>query len=433
MKVLFLHPNMPGQFKHLVKALVASKENEVVFITQPNAAHIEGVKKVEYRVGRSSHPEIHRYILSLEKGVFQGQEVWRVAKDLKEKGFKPDLIVGHPGWGDGLFLKDLFPNVPHLFYCEFYYRAEGSDSNFFPDEPMGDDDRARIRIKNAINLFNLEACDWGVSPTFFQARQHPDIFRSKMSVLHDGVDTKLIRPLEKRDLKLPNGKVLKKGVPVVTYVTRNIEPYRGFPTFIKAMEKVLRERKDVQVLVIGGEEKGYGRAAPQGKTWRGIFEEGLDLDQDRLHYLGKVPYVKYLEILNFSTVHLYLTVPFVLSWSLMEAMAMGCRLVVSDTEPVQEVLRNEDTALMEDFFDHESFANRTLEVLSDPEAFDSMGEKCRQRIQNHYSLETLLPLHLRLMEEMAGGMKVPSVVSDIARKGKDVQNEMGLSLEGKAN
>lgn len=418
MRVLFLHPNMPGQFKHLVKAMVDRGDHEVVFITQPNAVHMKGVKKIEYRVGRNSHPEIHRYLLNVEKGIFQGQEVWRVAKELKSKGFVPDLIVGHPGWGDGLFLKDLFPDVPHLFYCEFYYRAEGSDSNFFPEEPMEDDDRARIRIKNAINLFNLELCDWGISPTRFQARQHPEAFQSKISILHDGVDTRLIRPLESPELKLPNGKTIRKGSPLVTYVTRNIEPYRGFPTFIRAVEKILSERKDVQVIVVGGEEKGYGKAAPPGKTWRGIFEEGLNLDHNRLHYLGKVPYSKYLEILNFSTVHLYLTVPFVLSWSLMEAMAMGCRLVVSDTEPLREVVRNGESALMEDFFDHDAFAKRALEVLADPQQFDAMGVKSREIIEDFYALEKVLPLHLKLMEEMAQGHKSPPVAKEIAAFGR---------------
>ena len=413
MKVLFLHPNMPGQYKHVVKALAEKEENEVVFITQPNPAHIKGVKKIEYKVGRNSHPETHRYLLNFEKGVFQGQEVWRVAKALKEKGFTPDLIVGHPGWGDGLFLKDLFPDVPHLFYCEFYYRAEGSDSDFFPDEILDDDARARIRVKNAINLLNLELCDWGISPTFFQARQHPEVFRSKMSVLHEGIDTEFIRPLESRALTLPNGKVLPKGTPVVTYVTRNIEPYRGFPTFIRAMEKVLEKNKDVHVLVIGGEERGYGKAAPRGKTWRGIYEEGLSLDKERLHYLGKVPYPKYLEVLNFSTVHLYLTVPFVLSWSLMESMAMGCRLVVSDTEPVQEVLENGKSAFMEDFFDHQSFADRCLEILSKPKSYDFLGENSRKVIEDHYSLKKVLPLHLKLMEELASGKAPPPVAQEI--------------------
>lgn len=397
---------MPGQFKHLVQALVQNPDHEVVFITKPNKAHLAGVKKIEYKVTRQPKPESHRYLISMEKAVYQAQEVWRVCNQLRKQGFEPDILCAHPGWGDCLFLRDFYPDIPFVYYMEFYYHSRGSDSNFLNGDTEIDlDEQAQIRIRNSLHLMNLEACDHAITPTHFQAKQHPKEFMGKFSILHEGADTDLIQPGKKTDLKLPSGKVISAQTPLITYVTRNIEPYRGFPTFIKAVEVLMKQRPDLEVIVIGGEKTGYGKAAPKGHSHKELAMQGLKFDESRLHFLGKVPYPYYLEVLAASSLHIYLTVPFVLSWSLIEAMASGCCIVSSDTEPVKEVIRHDHNGLLCDFFDHEQLVKLSNEVLDNPERASLLRQKARATIEQSYALKDLLPLQLEFLEAVATGEK----------------------------
>lgn len=390
---------MPGQYKHLVQALAKNPENEIVFITKPNKVSLAGVKKIDYKLTRQPKAESHRYLISMEKAVYQAQEVWRVCNQLRQQGFEPDILCAHPGWGDCLFLRDFYPDIPFVYYMEFYYHSVGSDSNFLNGDSTIDlDEQAQIRIRNSLHLMNLEACDYAITPTHFQANQHPKEFLSKFSILHEGADTELIQPKEKADLKLPSGKVISSKTPLITYVTRNIEPYRGFPTFIKAVEVLMKQRPDLEVIVIGGEATGYGKAAPKGTSHKEMAMEGLNFDSSRLHFLGKVPYPYYLDVLAASSLHIYLTVPFVLSWSLIEAMASGCCIISSDTEPVKEVIQHDQNGLLCDFFDHEQLVKLSNELLDDPERNAELRQQARKTIENSYALKDLLPLHLEFLE-----------------------------------
>lgn len=401
MKILIIHPNMPGQYKHLVKLLAADPANQVVFLTKPRNITIPGVTKVEYRMSREPRQDTHRYNIGFERAIYQGQEVWRVCKKLKQEGFIPDIVCAHPGWGDALFIKDIFPNTPLLSFMEFYYHAFGADVHFDKNEPVVADDVTRIRVKNATNLLNLEACDWGVAPTYWQWVQNPKEFRSKISIIHDGIDTDVAIPAETKGVILPNGMALTRKDEIVTYVCRNFEPYRGFPTVMRAIEILIRERPNCHVLIVGNDGVSYGRAAEGKKTYKQQMLEEVKLDYSRVHFIDTLPYEQYLKILQNSDAHIYYTVPFVLSWSATEAMSAGCLVVASDTQPVREVIKDGVNGLLADFFSPTDLAKRVSEALDNREAMKAIRKAARQTIVDNYSLHKLLPLHVELIRDLA--------------------------------
>ena len=403
MKILFVHQNLPGQFKHLAPALASDPRNEVVFLTQPGKPDIPGVKKVEYRPHRKAADSTHRYLRLTEEGVINGQAVAKAAMALRDRsGFTPDVIVAHMGWGEALYLKTVYPRAKLLGYFEWYYRAFGSDVDFDPEHPPTLDDVCRIRTRNALHLMNLQAADWGVTPTNWQLKQHPREYQQRIEVIHDGVDTEKVAPNPEATFELPEGKVLSAGDEVITYVARNLEPYRGFPTFMRAAELILKRRPAAHLIVVGGDGVSYGRKCEGAKSYREYFTSRLDLDAERIHFLGKVPYSKYLRILQISGAHVYLTVPFVLSWSMLESMAAGCLVIGSKTPPVQEVIKHEKNGLLVDFFDHNTLAERVDEVFVDPNRLQHLRDAARRTILQRYDLQRCLKKQVQLIRRIAG-------------------------------
>jgi glycosyltransferase involved in cell wall biosynthesis len=403
MKILFIHPNMPGQYKHMARILAEDPNNTVVFITKPKAVEIPNVIKVEYKVDREVSALSHKYLIPLERAVYIGQEVWRVCNKMKKDGFVPDVIVGHMGWGDGMFLKDVYYDVPILSFMEFFYSAYNSDVNFLDDSGISDDDRARIRLKNPLHLMNLTFSDWGVCPTHFQLGCHPPEFRSKISVLHDGIDTNAAAPNpDLKQLTLPGGVVLKKEDEVITYISRNFEPYRGFPQFMRAAEVILKRRPNAHIIIVGQDGVSYGKEAPRPfKTYREMMLKEVNLPMERFHQIGYLPYDQMVKIMQLSSAHIYLTVPFVLSWSMMESMSAGCTMIVSNTEPVREVVKHEHNALLVDFHNHEEIADAVDRIFADPSRMRHLGVAARETILHRYDLEKVLPLHIQLIQDLA--------------------------------
>lgn len=403
MKVLFLHSNFPAQFRHLAVALSKDRNNRVIFGTARQEGEIPGVYKVIYAQSRKPHKETHHYIKPLEDAVLQGQAVYRVLDRLKHDGFVPDVVYGHSGWGPTLFVKDIFPQAKLLCYFEWFYRSHGSDADFDPNEVLTTDDKLRIRVKNTPILTDLYSCDAGLCPTFWQMQQFPSEYRGKINVLHDGIDTNYFFPKQDEKLVLPAINLdLSEAKEIVTYVSRGMEPYRGFPQFMEAVSLLQRRRKGCHFVVVGEDRVAYGRRLPHGKTFKRLMLEKFDFDLSRLHFTGRLPYSQYLQVLRTSSAHVYLTRPFVLSWSMLEAMSTGCLVVASNTPPVSEVITDGQNGLLFDFFSPQEIADKVEEVLTHPDKMIQIRQNARETILKNYDLKDLLAKQIEMMTDLAG-------------------------------
>ena len=371
MRYLFIHQNFPGQFLHLVRHLVRSRENEIVFISEENTNQIPGVRKVTYPPPPPPNPTTFRDATDFEAGVIRGAIVGKLAGNLKKLGFKPDIIIGHHGWGELLNMVDIWPDVPLLGYYEFYYATAGLDVGFDPEFPSDPAGFARVRAKNAITLLALTNPGWGQTPTKFQHATYPAWARPRISLLYEGVDLQACAPDPGAGQRLYelNGFRVLPGEKLLTYVARDLEPYRGFHTLMRALPRLLRLDPDLKVIMVGGDGSSYGAKLPD-TTWREYMlrEVGAHLDPARIAFPGKIDYRAFVGLLQRSDVHVYLTYPFVASWSLREALACGCAIVASDTAPVHEFVADGQTGLLTPCLDPARLVERVQEVLQHPEA-----------------------------------------------------------------
>ena len=404
MKILFVHQNFPGQFLHLAPALAARGHDCCALtdhVNQRKAAipvwrykhTAEKVDPAATRLGRN-------YTTMSDRGV----TVARAALQLREReGYIPDVIFGHSGWGETLFLKEVWPEAKLLVYAEFYYRGRGADVGFDPEFSTPSFDQVMIAQGRTAHLGqSLAHADRGLSPTQWQASTYPPALRAMIDVIFDGVNTTLMAPNPAATVTLPNGQILKSGDEVLTFVNRNLEPYRGYHTFMRALPAVLAARPKAQVVIVGGDEVSYGAPAKQGK-WKDIFlDEVKDrLDLNRVHFMGKVPYPTFVNIMQISRVHAYLTYPFVLSWSMMEAMAAGCLVVGSKVAPVAEVITDGVNGRLVDFFDVAAWSRVLAECLADPARFAPLRVAARQTVVDRYDLDSVcLPKMVDLVESL---------------------------------
>lgn len=320
MDIVFVHQNMPAQLTHLAPALAADSRHRVTFVTKRKQLELPNVRRVTYDAPKPAGPATHHYVRQFETSVRYGQQVARVLLDLKREGINPAVVIGHPGWGEMLFVRDVFPRAAIVLYAEFYYQGRGADIGFDPADPADLDQICRARARNAHLLLSLEAADVGLAPTEWQRTRHPAIYQPKIRTIFDGIDVGTVRPDPAARLTLDDSVVLTIADEVITYVARNLEPYRGYPSFIRSLPAILDARPAAHVVITGGDEISYGKAAPDGQTWRAAMEaEVLLLTRypGRIHFTGKLGYGRYLDLLRISSVHIYLTVPFVLSWSCM--------------------------------------------------------------------------------------------------------------------
>ena len=396
MKILFIHQNFPGQFKFLAPALVQQGHEVVAMIMQKTDLEVwQGIKLVSYLPNRSSTPNIHPWVSDFETKTIRGEACYRAALKLKDTGFIPDVIIAHPGWGESLFLKDVWPESKLGIYCEFYYHAQGADVGFDPEFPTKDGGEVcRLRLKNLNHLLHFEVADAGISPTHWQASTFPADFKSKITVIHDGIDTKIVAPNSNVTLTLNGNITLTKQDEVITFVNRNLEPYRGYHIFMRALPALLKERPNAIVLIVGGDDVSYGARPDDGKKWKDIFIDEIRpaisiADWRRVHFLGIIPYESFIPLLQLSTVHVYLTYPFVLSWSLLEAMSVGCAIVASDTQPLREAIAHDKTGRLVDFFDHQALAKEICQLLDNAKLRARLSKNARAFAIKHYDLQTI--------------------------------------------
>ncbi|HIK56090.1 MAG TPA: glycosyltransferase family 4 protein [Synechococcales cyanobacterium M55_K2018_004] len=401
MNVLFLHNNFPGQYLHIAPAIARDPNNVVVFGTKnTDPTQLEGVHKVNFAPAREASPNIHHYVRPYENAVLHGQAVYRLGEQLKAAGFIPDVVCAHSGWGVGMFIKDTFPQASLLSYFEWFGQPQGADLDFDPAFPLSADDVLRIHASNAALLMDLYRCDHGISPTVWQRSQFPREFHSKITVLHDGVDTDYFHPIPGAKLVLPNLD-LAHVEELVTFVARGMDSYRGFPQFIQAIALVLKQRPHCHVVIVGSDRVAYGPPPPGHESYKSWMLERVSLDLSRVHFVGLLNYGHYKKVLQASSVHVYLTRPFVLSWSLMEAMSSGCLILGSKTPPVQEVIEHGVNGLLVDFFDVEAIASQIEAVLTHPTSYQELRVNARKTICDRYARSMLLPKQIELIKSFA--------------------------------
>lgn len=405
MKALFVHQNFPGQYRHIAAALAHTPGWEVVAMGElgnvQKRPKLPGVDVVGYPAPAPASARTHHYVRPLEGAVRRGQTVVRACRELAQRGFVPDMIYAHPGWGEALFLRDIFPNARLTLYCEFYYHARGADVGFDPEYPATFDDTLRVRLKNAASLISLETMDAGLSPTRWQHGLFPKMFRNRIEVIHEGVDTDSVKPDADAEFPLPgSGIKLTTRDEVVTYIARNLEPYRGFHIFMRAVPEIQRLRPRARILIVGNDDVSYGNTLPQGQTYRQkmLDELGARIDMSRCHFLGTLPYASLLRLYQVASAHVYLTYPFVLSWSMLEAMAAGCVVVASSTAPVTEVIEDRRNGFLVDFFNAGDIAQCVAEALERRSELAGIRRQARRTVVARYDLNRVcLPAHLKLL------------------------------------
>lgn len=398
MNILFLHRNFPGQFKHIVKDLAKDSNNKVVFITNNINIEIDNVETIVYDIKLGINNISNEQLSFYEEAFSHAQAAANVAIKLKNRGFVPDIIYGH-SWGETMFIKDVYPEVPFLCYFEWFYNSVGADFDFFDKNPT-DEKKEELRCKNSNILVDLYSCDLGISPTNWQKSQFPKEFQSKIKVIHDGIDTDICRPGENakfiiKDLNLELGSVDE----VITYATRGMEPYRGFPNFMKAVEILLKKRPKARFIIAGEDEVFYGMKLNDNSYKRLMLQE-FDIDQSRVHFVGKLSFEDYINLLQISSVHVYLTVPFVLSWSLLEAMSVGCCVVASNTSPVVEVVKDNYNGMLFEFFNITQLVQKIEYALDNKEQTAKLRKNARKTIIDHYELSKLLIKQIETLNKM---------------------------------
>lgn len=407
MRILIIHQNFPGQYRHLVGALIA-RGDEVQAIGAPHAPGMAGVSCFRYRLPSvGAVPAVHPWAQDFQVKVIRAEAVVRLLSERSDQIVRPDLILGHPGWGELLGIKDHWADVPVLHQLEFVYQLQGADTGFDPEFPIALGSQTRLRLRRATQLMAFHDLDWALAPTHWQATTAPAAFRDRVSVIHEGIDTTAIAPrqgshvnLEKRGLRF------EPGDEVVSFVARNLEPYRGFHTFLRALPLLQKLRPRAHVILVGGEGVSYGPPPAQGGSWKQVLLAELEgqLDLGRIHFVGQVPHPVLHDLFRVCTCHVYLTYPFVLSWSLLEAMACGAVVIGSDTPPVAEVISHGVNGLLVDFFSHEALAERMAEVLADPAAYRALALEGRRTVQQHFDLHGIcLPRQLALVDWLAAG------------------------------
>jgi glycosyltransferase involved in cell wall biosynthesis len=410
MRLLLVHQNFPGQYRHLA-GHYARHGHEVVAVGEgANLARTHRVPGVRL-LGYDTPPAVTGAEAPVVRAIQRGRRVAAGCAQLRRAGFVPDAVFAHIGWGEALFLKDVFPEARILLYCEFFYRARGGDLGFDPEFPATPEKRLQLRVMNAPLLMALDACDFGLAPTRWQHHQFPAAHRARIAVIHDGIDTDLVCP---------------SGTPepeLITYVARNLEPYRGFHSFMRAIPEIQRRRPKARIVIVGGDEVSYSPRLPSGQTYRQrlLTELGDRIDLSRVEFSGRVPYAEYLALLRRSAVHVYLTYPFVLSWSLLEAMSAGCLIVGSRTPPLQEVVRDGESGLLVDFFSPAAIAERVAYALEHQAELRPLRERARQTVVERYDLKRVsLPAQLRLVEALQRQRADARAAADVEHLAGDV-------------
>ena len=404
--VLFVHNNFPAQFRDLAQTLKA-RGVPIAAIGAVRAPGLQDVTIGRYSLPRGSTPGIFNLAVRAEADLIRGRSAFDMARALKERGVDPAVIVGHPGWGETVLLDEVFPDARRILFSEFFYRGRGLDIDFDTEFfPLTDDAVLLGKTKNAVMTLALSDADAIVCPTRFQASVLPAVFQPRVRIIHEGIDVEAVAPSPPQPFALPDGRVIAPGAPVITHVNNHMEPLRGLHIFARALPRLMAEIPDAQVLVMGQDaERPYGGKSSDGRTWREVCFEGLAIDPARIHFLGKTPHEQMLAALRLSTAHIYYTYPFVLSWSLVEAMASGCYVIGSDTAPLHDAIDDGVNGRLLPFFDVEALSTAMIEACRNPQASAPLRAAARATAVAKFARSDGRAAWLKLLEEM--GLEIP--------------------------
>jgi glycosyltransferase involved in cell wall biosynthesis len=412
LRFLFVHQNFPGQYVHIVRHLTRDL-HDVVFLSEPNANQVPDVRKIAYVSQRASDERIHEHAREFEIAMRRAEAAATAARQIKALGFTPDIIIGHHGWGELLNMQDVFPQTPLLGYFEFFYNLAGQDVDFDPEFPFPEHRLPMVRAKNAVNLAALSLPGaHGQTPTEWQLGTYPAWSRDRMTLLREGVDLAACSPAAPRASRrftLPDGFTLEPKHKLVTYMSRNLEPYRGFHIFMRALPALQAARPDLHVSIIGNDQPGYGALPADGSTWHDTILREMRgrLDLERIHFLGQVPYDTHIALLRRTDAHVYFTYPFVASWSLREAMAVGAPLIGSDTQPVREFITHEQTGLLSPFLEPDRLADSVLRLLEDARLSQTLRANARRFAEARLDRDAYLANYSALIERLTGQSTKP--------------------------
>lgn len=399
-KILFVHQNFPGQFVHIATELVRLG-HEVVALGI-HGRSLPGVRFLRYSIKAPARQSEIGSARDIENKILRGLACAKEMERLDASGFSPDTVVAHPGWGEALFCKDVWPKAKLIVFAEFFYSTNGADYNFDPEFARDSlDARARVRVKNSVHLHALHAADAAYTPTQWQHAQIPLEYQQKTNVIFDGIDTKVVAPKQNASIILKRDNIsLTADDEVITFVSRNLEPYRGFHVFMRALPEILRARPNAHCLIVGKNDVSYGAPPTAGANWRQVMmaEVASKLPMGRVHFLGGLSHKDYLRVLTVSRCHVYLTYPFVLSWSCLEAMSAGCAVVASNTGPLHEVIEHDVNGFLVDFFDIARLTQQVIEVIGNPSKYRRVGMRARQTVIDRFDLRTIcLPRQVALI------------------------------------
>ncbi|MGI9316898.1 MAG: glycosyltransferase [bacterium] len=399
-KILFIHPNFPGQFKHIIPALQQNRRYSLAYISRKRSMKgVEDILIEQYEFEKSDPKKIHRYLHYTQDAVREAQKVSIAATRLAQKGFIPDLIVGHVGWGGLLFMKDLFPQAKTIAYCELYF-SEQYDHAALPGEQINNDRKAFLRCRNLHTLMQMQSMDVGITPTRYQLESHPDSLRSRMVTVHEGVDSALCCPDPDAHFPIKDkGLLFGKNDTVITYVSRGFEPARGFFQLMESIELLCDELPDAHFLLVGGDKSFYS-GDPGVKSYRQQALEKYKIDPDRVHFTGRLVHEGFRRVAQISSAHIYLTRPLFLSWSVVEAMSMGAPIVASDESLVREFMTHEQDALLVDYFSPRDIADSVNRLVKDKDLARRLGENARQKITEQFDIQITVSKWLSIIERL---------------------------------
>ncbi len=402
MNLLFVHQNYAGQYRELLPRLARTGKHRIVFLTQRKITQAPSDHTiVVYKPDGAAAKDAHAYTAWYESCIRNGVGAMQAARQLAQSGFKPDLIIGHVGWGELIFMKEVWPDVPVIGGFEYYFIPQGGLIGFDPEFREQPDIAPKLRARNAPNYLSLMASDDGHTASLWQKNTYPSIFHSKIKVLHEGIRTDRLSPDHDGTEPLKLGEVtFGREDEIVTYIARSMEPSRGIHVILRALPALQKARPKARIAIIGSDDISYGSRLPDGQTFRGLIMKQLgdSVDWSRVHFVGQIPYPSLIRLLQLSRCHVYLTAPFVVSWSLLEAMALEKTIVASDVAPVRSYIQHGRTGYLVDFFSPDALAAQITDVLAHRQNDREIGQAARRMVVGGYDFEKVsLPLWLRLL------------------------------------